>query len=701
MRSRPRKGGPGSPRRASPRHRASKSETTGHSRPAWARMGGSPCTRPWGRGSGSRSAWSIPAPAGRSAGPARHAPGWFIRSLALGPDGRSFATGSNIPPPGTAGEVRLWDTATGRPLLPPMPHTNWVSGLAFRPDGKVLAAGDCARVVRFWDTATGLEWASPLPHNEIVMSLAYSPDGKLLAVGLSDDYHHEPGTRLYDAKTTGPSAACFPTPAGCHASNSGPIPGPSSRGPGPGRGSGTRSAGSHRGAARRRAGRRASGPTDRRSSPWAWTGRSSSHSGTTGEVLGRLLTLPAPGTCAAFRGDGGLIAVGCEDGTGPALRPGHRAGGRPARAMRHAVHRVLFTADGRSVVAIDDFGETRTWPVPEPLADAGPDELTLRIEARTGLRMETGLSISRLDAPAWRDRLERLGRLDATAARLDDDPSWHEPTAREAEQAGNAFAATWHLDRLIAARPDNWLLYARRARARSASGRYDEAAADYRQAERVGPREDVLDSRPTARSSAPGPGGGPSALVPRSPDRRPARRVDAPRGPRGGLRPPRPRGRPAGRALAGDRAGGRQVAAPCRGPKNWPAPAAGTRPRPARPLWPRKPVRRRPDPGPGHRLSEGGRPGGIPRGPLGDRRALGTHPTPVLFIASTAQAMALGIGDPDEDRAIMARLEKWLQAVAAPPRTNATRPRTSDTRPQGGSAPCSSGRAASTRRLPD
>ena len=83
--------------------------------------------------------------------------------------------------------------------------------------------------------------------------------------------------------------------------------------------------------------------------------------------------------------------------------------------MRHAVHQVAFTSDGRTVAAIDEVGESRTWPVPEPLQDSSLDDLTLRIEARTGLRMETGHSISRLDGPAWRERLEQLGRLDPAA----------------------------------------------------------------------------------------------------------------------------------------------------------------------------------------------------------------------------------------------------------------------------------------------
>jgi predicted Zn-dependent protease len=46
---------------------------------------------------------------------------------------------------------------------------------------------------------------------------------------------------------------------------------------------------------------------------------------------------------------------------------------------------------------------------------------------------------------------------------------------------------------LIAARPDDWFLYARRARAWSSSKMFDTAASDYRQAERLGSREQVLD----------------------------------------------------------------------------------------------------------------------------------------------------------------------------------------------------------------
>jgi predicted Zn-dependent protease len=107
--------------------------------------------------------------------------------------------------------------------------------------------------------------------------------------------------------------------------------------------------------------------------------------------------------------------------------------------------------------------------------------------------METGLALSRLNPAAWQERLEQLGRLDPHAAFADRDPAWHAPLIREAEENGNAFAAIWHLDRLIAARPEDWFLYARRGRARSLSDQLDKAADDFQNAERLSSRDQVLD----------------------------------------------------------------------------------------------------------------------------------------------------------------------------------------------------------------
>ncbi len=196
--------------------------------------------------------------------------------------------------------------------------------------------------------------------------------------------------------------------------------------------------------------------------------------------------------------------------------------------------------------------------------------------------METSLAISQLDIPAWRDRLEQLRVLDPTSLQLDDDPAWHEPMIREAEQNGHAFAALWHLDRLIAARPDDWYLRALRARAWSLSDkadRFDRAAADLRQAERLGSREQVLDFQAHCVVDCTEFGRWAEALwyLDRLIAARPGRRIAA-RGPRGGLRQARPRGRPPGRSRPRLRAGGRPGDWSSPGPRSSAAPAAGPRP---------------------------------------------------------------------------------------------------------------------------
>ena len=141
--------------------------------------------------------------------PALQLRGWSLRAVAISPRGNSFATGSH-PDGRVAGEVRLWDAKTGRLLLLPMQHTNYVAALAFHPDGTVLAAGDFSGLVRTWDTSTGKEIGRPLSQGEIVQTLAYSPDGKTLAVGLSNDSTGRPGVRLWDALSRQPRGKLLP-----------------------------------------------------------------------------------------------------------------------------------------------------------------------------------------------------------------------------------------------------------------------------------------------------------------------------------------------------------------------------------------------------------------------------------------------------------------------------------------------------------
>jgi sugar lactone lactonase YvrE len=60
-------------------------------------------------------------------------------------------------------------------------HPDWVTSVAFSPDGKLLAAGTY-ETVKLWDVAAKQEVAA-LKTKGFVRSVAFSPDGKLLATG--------------------------------------------------------------------------------------------------------------------------------------------------------------------------------------------------------------------------------------------------------------------------------------------------------------------------------------------------------------------------------------------------------------------------------------------------------------------------------------------------------------------------------------
>ena len=117
--------------------------------------------------------------------PLRHARN--VRTVAFSPDGRRVATASHAPRSGLLDSylsaIHLWDAGTGRPLVPPIWQYQWVSALAFSPDGRVIASGDYGQTVRFWDAVTGQPVGVPIEQRGVVFSVAFSPDGKTLAVG--------------------------------------------------------------------------------------------------------------------------------------------------------------------------------------------------------------------------------------------------------------------------------------------------------------------------------------------------------------------------------------------------------------------------------------------------------------------------------------------------------------------------------------
>ncbi|CAG8976165.1 hypothetical protein HYALB_00010035 [Hymenoscyphus albidus] len=99
----------------------------------------------------------------------------WVSSVAFSPDGKQIVSGSGDR------TVRRWDAATGQQLLPALEgHTDWViTSVAFSPDGKQIVSGSWDRTVRRWDAATGQQLLPALEgHTQTVTSVAFSPDGK-------------------------------------------------------------------------------------------------------------------------------------------------------------------------------------------------------------------------------------------------------------------------------------------------------------------------------------------------------------------------------------------------------------------------------------------------------------------------------------------------------------------------------------------
>jgi WD40 repeat protein len=104
-----------------------------------------------------------------------------VWGLAFSPDGRLLASC------GEDNRARLWDATTGAPGAEMRGHTSKVLHVAFRPDGARLLTASADGSVRQWDVETGREVEPPYErHTGEVLAAAFSPDGRLIASGGSD-----------------------------------------------------------------------------------------------------------------------------------------------------------------------------------------------------------------------------------------------------------------------------------------------------------------------------------------------------------------------------------------------------------------------------------------------------------------------------------------------------------------------------------
>jgi WD40 repeat protein len=106
-----------------------------------------------------------------------------VSGVAFSPDGKILASAN------AWSTVSLWDVDKHEPLCEPLKgHQNRVTCVAFSPDGNILVSASWDKTLILWDVGQRKPIGPPLQgHQDQVNYVAFSPDGKILA-SASDDF---------------------------------------------------------------------------------------------------------------------------------------------------------------------------------------------------------------------------------------------------------------------------------------------------------------------------------------------------------------------------------------------------------------------------------------------------------------------------------------------------------------------------------
>lgn len=100
-----------------------------------------------------------------------------VLGVAFSPDGRLLASCSNDK------TIQLFQVDTGAKIRTIVGHAAQISSIAFSPDGQTLASCSNDNTVKLWEVATGQLIRSREGNNDWLYSVVFSPDGQKLASG--------------------------------------------------------------------------------------------------------------------------------------------------------------------------------------------------------------------------------------------------------------------------------------------------------------------------------------------------------------------------------------------------------------------------------------------------------------------------------------------------------------------------------------
>jgi WD40 repeat protein len=132
-----------------------------------------------------------------------------LYGVAFSPDGTLLATGGGtfvrerfsgtLKP----GELKVWETGTGRLVHDLRGHSGIVRDVAFSPDGKRLVSAGHEGIVKIWELVHGQQVLSLDENRSEVYRAAFSPDGSILASGGGPTFDSRMGELILRYATTG------------------------------------------------------------------------------------------------------------------------------------------------------------------------------------------------------------------------------------------------------------------------------------------------------------------------------------------------------------------------------------------------------------------------------------------------------------------------------------------------------------------